>query len=302
VLMRRSLWSGAWLAVAVIVATGLVGCQVEEPRSPKAGVDGSEQDLTTDTPTPSPTGPACPEDPDTSRARDRAGGGSLGGDVDGDGRSDRVRLVTDMAKPLACRHTLMVETATDVLALSVRPSRFVPEQPKLLLLAQIDGRGGLETVIALSPSAVFRTGAVFTVAKDELIRMRLRGKAVAGSSALFPFYDEFTAGVDCSGSPRDRRDNGPLRPGRGRFHPGHQTDHLPRSRPRLPPSGPSQIGSGLLRRGDGTALAGDRRRPVPKLLGVGANAWRGLGQGLFYVVGHIEVDRREAVFRVSRQD
>ena len=50
--------------------------------------------------------------------------------------------------------------------------------------------------MALSPAAVYRPGAVFTMRRGGLARMRLDGVRPAG---LFPLYDEFPSGVDCTG-------------------------------------------------------------------------------------------------------
>jgi hypothetical protein len=83
------------------------------------------------------------------------------------------------------------------MAAVVDPLGWPSPDPKLLLLADIDGRPGSEPVIALSPGAVYRPGAVFTAVDGDLVRMRLRGTS-SGLPELFPFYDEFPTGVDCS--------------------------------------------------------------------------------------------------------
>jgi hypothetical protein len=129
-------------------------------------------------------------------------GKELIGDVDGDGRPDEVTLRKDARRPEACRHVLVVETASDETMIDVvEPLDWPSPDPKLLLLAEIDGRAGLETVVALSPEAVFRPGHVYTVLKETLSRMRLAGENPGRYPHLFPFYNEFPAGVDCADSP-----------------------------------------------------------------------------------------------------
>jgi hypothetical protein len=122
--------------------------------------------------------------------------GTLLGDVDGDGTPDRVTLRGDDRRPAACRHLLVVEIRSVTIAAAVAPLPWPVTDPRLLLLAEIDGRAGLEPVVALSPAAVYRPGAVFTLRGGELERMRLEGRRPAD---VFPFYDEFPAGVDCAG-------------------------------------------------------------------------------------------------------
>jgi hypothetical protein len=127
-------------------------------------------------------------------------GKALVGDVDGDSRADRVTLRVDRQRPRRCRHLLVVRTrkGTTVSA-RVKPLPWPGTDPRLLLLAEIDGRAGLEPVLALtSPAAVYRPGAVFTKRHGKLARMRL---GATRPSDLFPFYDEFPSGVDCAAEP-----------------------------------------------------------------------------------------------------
>jgi hypothetical protein len=129
----------------------------------------------------------------------RTKGKELVGDVDGDGREDQVSLRVNERRPAHCRYLLVVEiSAGTAIIAPVAPLSWPGTDPDLLLLAEVDGRSGVEPVIALSPAAVYRPGAVFTMRDGELRRMRLIGIA-AGD--LFPFYDEFPAGVDCAPEP-----------------------------------------------------------------------------------------------------
>jgi hypothetical protein len=129
----------------------------------------------------------------------RVTGKELVGDVDGDRRPDRVTLRESLRRPKACRRAVVVEPAVgELMAARVAPLSWPSTDPRLLLLADIEGRPGLEPVVALSPGAVFRPGAVFTVSDGDLARMRLKGNDSGSLPNLFPFYDEFPTGVDCT--------------------------------------------------------------------------------------------------------
>jgi hypothetical protein len=126
----------------------------------------------------------------------RVKGRALRGDVDGDGRLDRVTVRVDRERPRACRHVVVAELGggRSVVA-PVKPLPWFGTDPRLLLLAEIDGRRGVEAVVSMSPAAVYRPGRVFTVRDGELVRMRLAG------TDLFPLHDEFPAGTDCADEP-----------------------------------------------------------------------------------------------------
>jgi hypothetical protein len=128
----------------------------------------------------------------------RTKGRALMGDVDGDGRADRVTLRVNAMRPPSCRHVLVVALRGGIATAPVRPLVWPGTNPQLLLLAEIDGRPGVEPVVAMSPANVYRPGAVFAARGGTLSRMRLETDA---SPELFPLDDEFPAGVDCAGDP-----------------------------------------------------------------------------------------------------
>src|SRR6266545_293637 len=65
----------------------------------------------------------------------RARGKELVGDVDGDGRGDRVTLRADERRPAPCRYVLVVEFSTGVAVVApVRPLSWPGTDPVLLLL------------------------------------------------------------------------------------------------------------------------------------------------------------------------
>lgn len=95
---------------------------------------------------------------------------------------------------------LVVETGAKRVAAAVKPLSWPGTDPQLRLLAEVDGQAGLEPVVELSPAAVYRPGAVFTMREGKLVRMRLQVAANLPDD-LFPIDDEFPAGVDCAAKP-----------------------------------------------------------------------------------------------------
>lgn len=159
------------------VALAVLGCQRGGAKEPVATCEGVE------------------DAPATYGSKGKA----LVGDVDADGTGDRVTLRMDKARPARCRHLLVVQLDGGGTAVAtVPPLPWPGGDPQLLLLAEIDGRPGLEPVITLSPANVYRPGAVFTLRQRALLRMRLERAPVP---ELFPLADEFPAGVDCAGQP-----------------------------------------------------------------------------------------------------
>jgi hypothetical protein len=176
--MRRGRLLVRWVILGGFLAIAVLGCQGSSTTTPETatceGVGGTVSDP-----------------PPTYRTRGR----ELVGDVDADGAGDRVTLRADERRPARCRHVLVVEGTADATAIAtVAPLSWPGTDPQLLLLAEIDERPGLETVVTLSPEAVYRPGAVFTLRDRTLSQMRVEGLPV---SELIPFYDEFPAGADC---------------------------------------------------------------------------------------------------------
>jgi hypothetical protein len=186
----------ALVAVSGAAAALLVGCSGADTAAPTSSGPISDRAATTtrDLPT-------CEriEGGESDLAAYQVKGKELSGDVDGDGTEDRVTLRVAETTERSCRFLLVVELpAGDAPTAPVDPLPWPGTDPKLLLLAEIDGRRGVEPVVALSPRAVYRPGLVFTMRDGELAQMRLEEEGVMG---LFPFYDEFPAGVDCAEEP-----------------------------------------------------------------------------------------------------
>jgi hypothetical protein len=186
------------VAVAGIATFLILGCGNSDTSAPAppSNSPAATPAATTTTPS-SPTCEGVEHAESDLLGTYRTKGKELAGDLDGDGKAERVTLRADETRPARCRYLVVVEFPTGrAIAAPVKPLEWPGTDPKLLLLAEIDGRAGVEPVIALSPAAVYRPGAVFTLRDETLLRMRLQG---VEPGELFPFYDEFPAGVDCAG-------------------------------------------------------------------------------------------------------
>lgn len=189
--IRPTMTKAAVVGLATVL---LFGCEDSETAAPVPAPTSSE--ATSEPTTTLPATPTCSEVsggdlPDTYRTK----GKELVGDVDGDGAKDRVTLRVDKARPADCRYVLVAEIPAGIAVAPVAPLDWPGTNPELVLLAQVDGRQGLEPAVALSPMNVYEPGAVFTMRDGALERVRLRGSY----GDLFPFDDEFPAGADCAG-------------------------------------------------------------------------------------------------------
>ncbi|MGH2963981.1 MAG: DUF4232 domain-containing protein [Solirubrobacterales bacterium] len=134
-----------------------------------------------------------------------SGGGSLVGDVDGDGKADRVAIVGSPAQSNGCVYGLVVRTGSGKrrYGLGTRTyARPPPEAPQLDALARIDRRAGLEIVVDLWQGASTRFAGVFTLSSGRLVMMS--GQTAPPDTPEgrgFPYAGSVTHqdGVDCSG-------------------------------------------------------------------------------------------------------
>ena len=77
-------------------------------------------------------------------------------------------------RPRACRHMLVVRTSSGEARRAREAAPVASTAPRLMLVAEIDGRAGVEPVVTLSPANVYRPGAVFAVRSGKLVRLQLR--------------------------------------------------------------------------------------------------------------------------------
>ena len=190
-MLLRTFRLGASLLLAALL---LSACDADQSRAPLVAPSStSDQESTCD----------ITEGQIDPPADFEAKGKELDGDVTGDGQPERITLRDSAKRPEACRRMIVVELeGGDTMTALLEPLDWPSPDPKLRLLAEINGRAGLEVVVALSPApAVSRSGAVFTVVRTELALMRLGGKGAGPDPHLLPFYDEFPAGVDCTDPP-----------------------------------------------------------------------------------------------------
>jgi hypothetical protein len=144
----------------------------------------------TPAPTVSPSDPSarCPDQEDvTSDPRARIGG-SLHGDVDGNGSPDEVLLAFDEKAARGCQAFLIVEGPDETLVLAI--DRFdraygLP-QPRLNTLAEVDAVPGSEMVVDLVAGASTQFVGLFTMTGGGLARVVVEGDEFPADD-LFPY-------------------------------------------------------------------------------------------------------------------
>jgi hypothetical protein len=157
---------------------------------------------------PNPLAPSseCPEldeeSPDLPDSYQPLGTWS-GGDVFGDGRPHRARLLGDQDRPPRCRYYVVVEHVGGVVFVApITLFDWLLDVPSPLMSVDIDGAPGLELVVDFGgPGHPHRSGQVFTFKDGSLVQMQLEPSGEGIPPMLFPLGGEFAAGVDCAGDP-----------------------------------------------------------------------------------------------------
>ena len=134
-------------------------------------------DTPSDVPTPRPS--ECPGHSAVVAAADASRG--LRGDVDGDGRSVRVVVVTRRPRPLRCRYFLVVLGARAMYVHTIREGLIPAAMQRrvdgamawLTALAPIDRRAGAEIVVTLDRGAASSGVGVYTARGRRLVPMRV---------------------------------------------------------------------------------------------------------------------------------
>lgn len=104
-------------------------------------------------------------------------GGVLRGDVDGDGRSDRVAMAVRRDQPLACRYILWVASTTRIISEVVRQPSFYDTRrtPYLAELARVNRSRGAQLVVDFGIGAGVDSYGIYALLGGRIVRMRVQG-------------------------------------------------------------------------------------------------------------------------------
>lgn len=172
--------------VALLVA--LTACEGGDDRVPKPASSAPEQ-----SPSFRPIGsvepietPAfdCPNQETTIHARALRVGGTLEGNVLGDGGDATVSLAVDPEGTEVCRAFLIVETSEGKILSTPVFQEGIPGVSRLSRLVGLDERPGAEIVLYLVAGASTEFVAVFSAGSGDLERMTIEGEDPYGD--LFP--------------------------------------------------------------------------------------------------------------------
>jgi hypothetical protein len=134
------------------------------------------------------TASRCPNEADVTSDPSARIGGSLNGDVDGDGSSDVVSLAFDDTGALGCQAFLVVEGSGEdaVMAIESFDRAYGLPQPRLNTLAEVDTAPGSEVVIDLVAGASTQFVGLFTMSGGELAGVEVEGDEFPVED-LFPY-------------------------------------------------------------------------------------------------------------------
>jgi hypothetical protein len=183
--------STAPLACFALGLALLPACEGSSPSAgPPATISRSGEE-SSPSPTNSPTSDIeseCPDAADVTSDPSARIGGSLHGDVDGDGSPDEVSLAFDQKAARGCQAFLVVEGAdeTRVLAIESFDPAFGLPQPRLNTLAEVDAVPGREVVVDLVTGASTQFVGLFTMTGGALARVVVEGDEFP-TDDLFPY-------------------------------------------------------------------------------------------------------------------
>jgi hypothetical protein len=130
-------------------------------------------------------GSSCPNEAAVVADGDLLVGGSLSGDISGDGTDDSAAVHVDDAADVGCRAFLVVTAENGV---NSAPVGIVGEglsAPTLASLAAIGTEPGLEVIINEAAGASTQFVGAFTLTAQGLLRMEARGDPVSDVAGLF---------------------------------------------------------------------------------------------------------------------
>ena len=200
----RSTKVGACLSIALALGSA---CVSSSPSVGPPATGSTSAGEVTPSPAESPTPDTvsgCPNEADVTSDPSARTGGSLRGDVDGDGSPDDVSLAFDDTGALGCQAFLVVERSGEsaVLAIESFDRAFGLPQPRLNRLAEVDSAPGSEVAVDLVAGASTQFVGLFTMTGGELARVEVEGDEFPADD-LFPYGGSVghVDASDCAGAP-----------------------------------------------------------------------------------------------------
>jgi hypothetical protein len=199
--MRSTTLAGFCTALALVPA-----CANSPPSARTPATASPSPEGVTPSPTDSSTADSasrCPNAAEVTSDPSARIGGTLRGDVDGDGSPDDVSLVFDDTGALGCQAFLVVEGSGEGAALAVEsfdPAFGLP-QPRLNRLAEVDTAPGSEVAVDLVAGASTQFVGLFTMTGGELARVEVEGDEFP-TDDLFPYGGSVghVDASDCAGA------------------------------------------------------------------------------------------------------
>ena len=131
--------------------------------------------------------------------------GVLRGDVDGDGRSDRVAMAVRQGQPLACKYVLWVASKGRVISAVVRQPSLedTKRTPYLAELARVNRGRAAQLVVDFGYGASVDSYGLYAVLGGRIVRMRVQGYQGTPIADTFPSGGSNAGGINsiCAAGP-----------------------------------------------------------------------------------------------------
>jgi hypothetical protein len=175
------------LTIALVLVPACGNSSSTDPQTARTP-SGAKVRSTPRASSPSDAAAECPNEADVTSVPSARIGGSLHGDVDGDGSPDEVSLAFDQKAARGCQAFLIVEGADEprVLAIESFDPAFGLPQPRLNTLAEVDAVPGREVVVDLVTGASTQFVGLFTMTGGALARVVVEGDEFP-TDDLFPY-------------------------------------------------------------------------------------------------------------------
>jgi hypothetical protein len=117
--------------------------------------------------------------------------GVVAGDMNGDGRADRLSLAVDGRARLACRYVLVADLGSSILTTFVRQPEIDIQigLPRLAELARVNRGRGSQAIVGFSGGAYVEAYGLYDISHGHIVRMRVL------SPDLVTFPNAFGAGA-----------------------------------------------------------------------------------------------------------